>query len=74
MSLQKSGSLLTIDLYSFAKTICQQLLPALSQLAGVERMAVTATLADEQNAPVSQAQAKLLCARETRFLRIIIDL
>lgn len=72
MLLQKRGSLLIMDLYSFPKTTCQQLLPAISQLAGVKRMGITATLADEQNAPISQAQAKLLCAVESRFLRIIV--
>ncbi|MET4845357.1 hypothetical protein ABIF62_005852 [Bradyrhizobium japonicum] len=70
MLLQKRQSLLTIDLYWFPKTTCQQLLPAISQLAGVARMAITATSADEQDAPISQDRAKLLCAAERRFLRI----
>ncbi|WP_441260220.1 hypothetical protein AB7008_34165 [Bradyrhizobium sp. 521_C7_N1_3] len=74
MSLQKRQSLLTIDLYWFPKTTCQQLLPAISQLAGVARMAITATSADEQDAPISQDRAKLLCAAERRFLRIIAAL
>ncbi|MFK4658857.1 hypothetical protein ABIF97_008791 [Bradyrhizobium japonicum] len=74
MLLQKDQSRLTIDLYSFPKTTCQQLLPAISQLAGVARLGITATLADEQKAPISQAQAKLLCAVDSRFLRIIAAL
>jgi hypothetical protein len=40
----------------------------------VARIAVTATLSDEQSVPLSQAQAQPLCAQNTRQLRIIADL
>lgn len=72
--LQKSGSSLTIDLFPFPQTVCRQLLLSISRLAGVERVAVTAALADEQSVPISQAQSDLLCAQNTRLLRIIADL
>ncbi|QPF93894.1 hypothetical protein [Bradyrhizobium commune] len=74
MSLQKSGSQLTIDLFALPQAACRQLLPPISQLAGVERLAVTGTLADEKSVPISQAQAELLCAQNTRQLRIIANL
>jgi hypothetical protein len=74
MFLQKSGSQLTIDLFAFAQAACRQLLPPISQLAGVERLAVTGTLADEKSVPISQAQSELLCAQNTRHLRIIANL
>ncbi|HEX9213495.1 MAG TPA: hypothetical protein VF901_23530 [Bradyrhizobium sp.] len=74
MFAQKSGSQLTIDLSAFPQAACRQLLPLVSQLAGVQRMAVTATLADEQSVPISQTQSEPLCAQNTKRLRIIIDL
>ncbi|MCK1475427.1 hypothetical protein IVB27_11590 [Bradyrhizobium sp. 197] len=74
MFLMKSGSQLTIDLFAFPRALCQQLLQPISGLAGVVRIAVTATIADERSVPLSQAQAQPLCAQNTRQLRIIVDL
>ncbi|MDE5461756.1 hypothetical protein [Bradyrhizobium sp. CSS354] len=74
MVLAKSGPRLTIDLHDLPRAACRQLLPPISSLAGVERMAVTGALADEQSVPISETQSERLCAHDTGFVRIIVDL
>ena len=73
-TLSKAGKRLTLDLFGPRRSVCRNLLAGFSRISGVARVATTATLADEQIAPVTDEQAAKACAPLTGFVRLVLDL
>jgi hypothetical protein len=73
-TLSKAGTRLTLDLFGPRRSVCRNLLAGFSRISGVARVATTATLADEQIAPVTDEQAAKACAPLTGFVRLVLDL
>jgi hypothetical protein len=73
VAINKYGKSLTLDLARTRHSVCLILLMGASQMPGVVRVATSATLADERNAPVTEEQASQACTRHPGFIRLILD-